>query len=201
MRMNNKLSLITILTMLVFTGCDDMFSKSSFEKYDYTMEPPEWVEDILSRNTNLDLLVGTWSYASILIYENTECIGENEIYDYTAIVTYGDTTASIQGTKIWTYEEELLEDEEYTQEEFISNCSVKDGEINSDGDCEFSFSDTFIYYLSEDGYCEVYEKDNEYYYYCGFIEFIDFNPQITFIWNYEEWDKSGCKVFQLISQD
>ena len=74
--------------------------------------------------TNLDLLVGTWSYASILIYENTECIGENEIYDYTAIVTYGDTTASIQGTKIWAYEEELLEDEEYTQEEFISNCTT-----------------------------------------------------------------------------
>ena len=42
--MNNKFSLITILTMLVCTGCDDMFSKYSFEKYDYSMEPPEWVE-------------------------------------------------------------------------------------------------------------------------------------------------------------
>ena len=85
--MKTKVLIIILLTLFFITGCEDNISKVSKQFQ------PEWVGKILSQTINDNSLEGSWSYSSVVSYENADCIGEGETYNYSGIVTYGESDA------------------------------------------------------------------------------------------------------------
>ena len=134
--------IILPLTLLIIFGCQSsMFDGNS------TCEQPEWVERILGRTTNDSSLEGTWSYSSVVSYENTECIGEGELVDFIGSVTYGETIAVRTSNEILTFSD--FEEKGYNLDEFQEMCVQKGGVLNSNGDCEFTYEEPFEYYLTD----------------------------------------------------
>ena len=189
------------LNLLLILGC-----QSKMIDGDRKSDQPEWVERILGRTTNDSSLEGTWHYSTVSVYENADCVGEGETYDFICSVTYGETVAVETYNKILTFSD-FEEKEEYDVNDFQEMCGEKDGTLNANGDCELTVEDSFEYYLTEDGYCETYTYDGKDGYYddksvtyCGSITMEENSASITFIWESYEPEKSGCKVIDLTLQ-
>ena len=191
-----SINLLILILILVLTGCQNILTKS------YVETPPEWVEQILSRTTNLNSLEGNWEYLSVIEYDNAQCNGEGESFDYSGTIIYDISEANRSYTAVYLYSD--FEDKivNYTIEEFQSDCIAKEGIINSDGNCEMNGEDSLEYYLVEGGgYCEVYTKENKSVTYCGSATIDDHTANISFTWNSynSKWDDEGCKVIELSS--
>ena len=174
---------------------------------------PGWVEDILSRTNNTNLLQGNWNISSVILYDNDDCNDENYNLNINGEITYYDLDAIISGIESYSFEDFSLwsKDDEYSNNDFEDDCIEKEGNLTEDGYCEFNFEYIFEYFLTEDGYCEEYTKDeyDKTIIYCGSISFNADEVSISFIWNSEkktkeeDWDiknelhHSGCKVLQL----
>ena len=190
--MKTKVSIILLLTLFYTIGCEDNFSKQS---------TPEWVDKILSRTTNNSSLVGAWSYSSIVSYDNTDCSGEGELSDYNGTVTYGEIDAVRTENVLFTFSD--FQQKGYSENAFQDMCFQKNGSLNTNGDCELTWDTHFEYYLTEDGYCESYSKDSskgKFITFCGSLTQLDGSTEITFSWNSDKTEKSGCKIVGLTIQ-
>lgn len=189
-----KINLIFMMTILLIIGCEDKKVEDS----------PQWVQDILARTVNNDDLVGSWTYTSVTSYDNSDCSGGGETVDYNGSVTYEESDAirSEEIVLLWTD----FEAKGYNEAEFQEMCADKDGVINENGDCEIADEYTFVYFLNDDGYCEVISfdgKENGETFektFCGEVSIMDESAEITFTWSSEEWDKSGCKAIVLTEE-
>ena len=168
-------------------------------------DQPEWVERILGRTTNDSSLEGTWHYSTVSVYENADCVSEGETYDFICSVTYGETVAVETFNENFTFSD--FEEKGYNLNEFQEMCVQKGGVLNANGDCELTVEDSFEYYITEDGYCETYTDDGKDGYYddksvtyCGSVTMEDNSASITFVWESDEPEKSGCKVIELTLQ-
>jgi hypothetical protein len=190
--MKSKVSFILLLTIFFPTGCEDNFSKQS---------TPEWVDKILSRTTNNSSLVGAWSYSSIVSYNNTNCLGEGALSDYNGTVTYGEMDGIRTENLLLTYSD--FQQKGYTENAFQDMCSQKNGSLNTSGDCELTWDTHFEYYLTDDGYCESYSKNSskeKFITFCGILAQLDVSTEITFSWDSDKTEKSGCKIVGLTIQ-
>ncbi len=190
--MKSKVSFILLLTIFFPTGCEDNFSKQS---------TPEWVDNIISRTTNNSLLVGVWSYSSIVSYNNTDCSGEGELSDYNGTVTYGEMDGIRTENLLLTFSD--FQQKGYSENVFQDMCSQKNGSLNTSGDCELTWDTHFEYYLTDDGYCESYSKDSskeKFITFCGILAQLDVSTEITFSWDSDKTEKSGCKIVGLTIQ-
>jgi len=183
--MKTKVSILLLLTLIFTTGCEDNFSKPT----------PDWVDKILSRVTNNSSLVGTWSYSSIVSYDNTDCSGEGELSDYSGTVTYGEMDAVRTENLLLTFSD--FQQKGYSENTFQEMCFQKNGSLNAGGNCELTWVTHFEYFLTENGYCETYSKDNskgESITFCGSLTQLDGSSEITFLWDSDKTEKSGCKI-------
>ena len=161
-------------------------------------DQPEWVERILGRTTNDSSLEGTWHYSTVSVYENADCVGEGETYDFICSVTYGESVAVETYNEIFTFSD--FEEKGYNLDDFQDMCVQKGGVLNANGDCELTVEDSFEYYLTDGGYCETYTYDDKSVTYCGSVTMEDNSASITFVWESDEPEKSGCKVIELTLQ-
>ncbi len=91
----------------------------------------------------------------------------------------------------------------YSENLFQDMCSQKNGSLNTSGDCELTWDTHFKYYLTDDGYCESYSKDSskgKYITFCGSLAQLDGSTEITFLWDSDKTEKSGCKIVGLTIQ-
>ena len=194
-----KYILITLALLLI--GCKNMMSKLD-DKIVESETPPTWAQNILSRSVNLNSLVGNWEYSSVVVYDNSDCSGDGEGYDYFGSIIYGETEATRSYNSIYSYSDFTDKLYNYSIDDFRSDCAIKDGTITSEGNCKMTDEDTLEYYLVDGGgYCEVYAKADMLVTYCGSIIFEGNTAKIFFTWNSDnsKWEDSGCKVIQLSS--
>ena len=180
---------ILITSGIFFIGCQSVIAPET---------PPEWAQDILSRSTNLNLLVGNWEYSSVMSFDNSECSGEGQSYDYSGSIVYGDTEVNQSYNALYSYSD--FQSENYSVDNFKSDCGSKGGTITSEGNCGIIEEETLEYYLVDSGgYCEVYIKESKSVTYCGSILFDGNTASISFTWNSDnsKWESSGCKVINL----
>ena len=191
--MKTKVLIIILLTLFFITGCEDNISKTSKQSQ------PEWVGKILSQTINDNSLEGSWSYSSVVSYENADCIGEGETYDYSGIVTYGESDAVRTESFLLLFSD--FQQKGYSEEKFHDMCIKKNGTINSNGNCEGTYDMPFEYYLTEDGYCETYiyapDKSKTW---CGTIELVENTATITYSYDSDYAGKSHCKIVEMEKQ-
>ena len=191
--MKTKVLIIILLTLFFITGCEDNISKASKQSQ------PEWVGKILSQTINDNSLEGSWSYSSGVSYENTDCIGEGETYDYSGIVTYGESDAVRTESFLLLFSD--FQQKGYSEEIFHDMCIKKNGTINSNENCEGTYDMPFEYYLTEDGYCETYiyapDKSKTM---CGTIELVENTATITYSYDSDYAGKSHCKIVEMAKQ-
>ena len=185
--------LLLPLSLLLIFGCQSKMIDAGRNS-----DQPEWVERILGRTTNDSSLEGTWHYSTVSVYENADCVSEGETYDFICSVTYGETVAVETFNEIFTFSD--FEEKGYNLNEFQEMCVQKGGVLNANGDCELTFEDSFEYYLTDGGYCETYTYDDKSVTYCGSVTMEDNSASITFVWESDEPEKSGCKVIELTLQ-
>ena len=200
LKITNTMMLIVILMTV---GCNDMLFNDK-EKGTTSSNTPEWANQILSRSTNLNLLEGSWIYSSVYTYDNTDCSGNGQTVDYSGTIVYNNLTAVRSSITVYSYSDIVDDYENYTLNDFQNDCVEKDGVVNSDGNCEVSYEEFLEYYLTDNGYCEVYTKEEYSVTYCGSIDFIsDDSVNIIFTWDSDnsKWKESGCKEVELTSQN
>ena len=185
--------LLLPISLLLIFGC-----QSKMIDGDRKSDQPEWVERILGRTTNDSSLEGTWHYSTVSVYENADCVGEGETYDFICSVTYGETVAVETYNEIFTFSD--FEEKGYNLDDFQDMCVQKGGVLNANGDCELTVEDSFEYYLTDGGYCETYTYDDKSVTYCGSVTMEDNSASITFVWESDDPEKSGCKVIELTLQ-
>ena len=185
--------LLLPLSLLLIFGCQSKMIDAGRNS-----DQPEWVERILGRTTNDSSLEGTWHYSTVSVYENADCVSEGETYDFICSVTYGETVAVETFNEIFTFSD--FEEKGYNLNEFQEMCVQKGGVLNANGDCELTVEDSFEYYLTDGGYCETYTYDDKSVTYCGSVTMEDNSASITFVWESDEPEKSGCKVIELTLQ-
>ena len=185
--------LLLPLSLLLIFGCQSKMIDAGRNS-----DQPEWVERILGRTTNDSSLEGTWHYSTVSVYENADCVSEGETYDFICSVTYGETVAVETFNEIFTFSD--FEEKGYNLDEFQEMCVQKGGVLNANGDCELTVEDSFEYYLTDGGYCETYTYDDKSVTYCGSVTMEDNSASITFVWESDEPEKSGCKVIELTLQ-
>ena len=185
--------LLLPLSLLLIFGCQSKMIDAGRNS-----DQPEWVERILGRTTNDSSLEGTWHYSTVSVYENADCVGEGETYDFICSVTYGETVAVETFNEIFTFSD--FEEKGYNLDDFQDMCVQKGGVLNANGDCELTVEDSFEYYLTDGGYCETYTYDDKSVTYCGSVTMEDNSASITFVWESDEPEKSGCKVIELTLQ-
>ena len=185
--------LLLPLSLLLIFGCQSKMIDAGRNS-----DQPEWVERILGRTTNDSSLEGTWHYSTVSVYENADCVSEGETYDFICSVTYGETVAVETFNEIFTFSD--FEEKGYNLNEFQEMCVQKSGVLNANGDCELTVEDSFEYYLTDGGYCETYTYDDKSVTYCGSVTMEDNSASITFVWESDEPEKSGCKVIELTLQ-
>ena len=185
--------LLLPLSLLLIFGCQSKMIEAGRNS-----DQPEWVERILGRTTNDSSLEGTWHYSTVSVYENADCVSEGETYDFICSVTYGETVAVETFNEIFTFSD--FEEKGYNLNEFQEMCVQKGGVLNANGDCELTVEDSFEYYLTDGGYCETYTYDDKSVTYCGSVTMEDNSASITFVWESDEPEKSGCKVIELTLQ-
>ena len=196
---NMKTKLTSFIIVLLLTGCQ-------YNAFDTTDESrPLWVAKILATTTNDNLLEGAWSYTSVLSYENADCSGAGEASDFNGSVTYGESDAVRTYNKLLTFSD--FEQKGYDEDEFQEMCVQKGGTLNSSGDCNLPVEDQFEYYLSDDGYCETYTyagkkaSDDKVVTYCGSIAIADGSAEISFSWQSDNPEKSGCKEIDITADE
>jgi len=191
--MKTKVLIIILLTLFFITGCEDNISKTSKQSQ------PEWVGKILSQTINDNSLEGSWSYSSVVSYENADFIGEGETYDYSGIVTYGESDAVRTESFLLLFSD--FQQKGYSEEKFHDMCIKKNGTINSNENCEGTYDMPFEYYLTEDGYCETYiyapDKSKTW---CGTIELVENTATITYSYDSDYAGKSYCKIVEMEKQ-
>ena len=183
--------------MLIISGCENIGTTKYGEKSDTS---PTWVNDILSRSSNLNELQGIWSYLSVFKYENSDCSGDAEVVNYLGTISYGINDATRSHSAIYSFSDFQDKINDYSLENFQSDCTAKEGVINSENNCELNIQESLQYYLIDgSGYCEVYAKEKESVTYCGSIIIDGATANISFTWNsdYSKLDVSGCKVIIL----
>ena len=185
--------LLLPLSLLLIFGCQSKMIDAGRNS-----DQPEWVERILGRTTNDSSLEGTWHYSTVSVYENADCVGEGETYDFICSVTYGETVAVETYNEIFTFSD--FEEKGYNLDDFQDMCVQKGGVLNANGDCELTVEDSFEYYLTDGGYCETYTYDDKSVTYCGSVTMEDNSASIIFVWESDEPEKSGCKVIELTLQ-
>ena len=185
--------LLLPLSLLLIFGCQSKMIDAGRNS-----DQPEWVERILGRTTNDSSLEGTWHYSTVSVYENADCVSEGETYDFICSVTYGETVAVETYNEIFTFS--AFEEKGYNLDDFQDMCVQKGGVLNANGDCELTVEDSFEYYLTDGGYCETYTYDDKSVTYCGSVTMEDNSASITFVWESDEPEKSGCKVIELTLQ-
>ena len=185
--------LLLPLSLLLIFGCQSKMIDAGRNS-----DQPEWVERILGRTTNDSSLEGTWHYSTVSVYENADCVGEGETYDFICSVTYGETVAVETYNEIFTFSD--FEEKGYNLDDFQDMCVQKGGVLNANSDCELTVEDSFEYYLTDGGYCETYTYDDKSVTYCGSVTMEDNSASITFVWESDEPEKSGCKVIELTLQ-
>ena len=172
--------IIGLLTLLII-GCDKISSKFDSDDHKQVAQP-EWANQILSRTINFNSLVGEWDYSSIISYDNSDCSGEGESYDYSGQIIYEEINATRNYTTIYTFLDFDDEFENYSITDFQNDCQIKGG-IYSNASCEISGIEELEYFLTDNGYCEIYLKEEYSVTYCGSIIIEDNIANITFTWD------------------
>ena len=191
-----KNNIAFIISLLILISCDSIFDNSD-NQYTQNTPQPEWVIQILSSSVNINALTGEWSYSSVTMYDDSSCELNPKTFDIEGSIVYSDNSATRTLTLIYPYSE--YQEDGYSLEMFQSDCVLKDGIMLTDTDCQIIDSYTLDYYLTADGYCEVYTKDDYTVTYCGSIELSDMYVDFTFTWDTEKenWSESVCKTYQI----
>ena len=202
----NKIILL-LIPLLIFVSCDD--DDDSYK------EPHE-------------MLVGTWNLASATQFSNSDCTGGDGI-DLGASGTFTYTESSVtidvsitQSLEDYCTEREGVMDGEncikedgqvMTPDDFATDCTTEGEDVGQmvDGNCVFSFQESYDYMLSsyiaegsgERGYCEIeyddgsgHDADGGTYYNCGTAN-IDENRTTLIFPPTEEDEDSGCLYIEL----
>ena len=202
----NKIILL-LIPLLIFVSCDD--DDDSYK------EPHE-------------MLVGTWNLASATQFSNSDCTGGDGI-DLGASGTFTYTESSVtidvsitQSLEDYCTEREGVMDGEncikedgqvMTPDDFATDCTTEGEDVGQmvDGNCVFSFQESYDYMLSsyiaegsgERGYCEIeyddgsgHDADGGTYYNCGTAN-IDENRTTLIFPPSEDDEEDGCLYIEL----
>tara|TARA_B100000686_G_scaffold263847_1_gene277690 strand:+ start:111 stop:722 length:612 start_codon:yes stop_codon:yes gene_type:complete len=196
---------LLIIPLVIFISCDD----------DDTHKEPH------------EMLVGTWNVASVTQFSNSDCTGGDGIdLNISGTITYTESSATIDVSLTQSLEDYCLErggqmdgencikedGQVMTPDDFANDCTADGEDVGQmvDGNCVFSFQESFDYMLSsyiaegsgERGYCEIYYDDGSGHdadggteYNCGTAN-IDEN-RTTLIFPPSEDDEGGCQYIEL----
>ena len=196
---------LLIIPLVIFISCDD----------DDTHKEPH------------EMLVGTWSVASVTQFSNSDCTGGDGIdLNISGTITYTESSATIDVSLTQSLEDYCLErggqmdgencikedGQVMTPDDFANDCTTDGEDVGQmvDGNCVFSFQESFDYMLSsyiaegsgERGYCEIYYDDGSGHDADGGTEYnwgtanIDEN-RTTLIFPPSEDHEGGCQYIEL----
>ena len=203
--------ILLLIPLRIFISCDD--------DDDSHKEPHE-------------MLVGTWNLASATQFSNSDCTGGDGI-DLGASGTFTYTESSVtidvsitQSLEDYCTEREGVMDGEncikedgqvMTPDDFATDCTTEGEDVGQmvDGNCVFSFQESYDYMLSsylaegsgERGYCEIeyddgsgHDADGGTYYNCGTANIEENRTTLIFPPSGDEEDgdeEDGCLFVEL----
>ena len=202
-----KKHIFLLIPLLIFISCDD--------DGDSHKEPHE-------------MLVGTWTVASVTEFSNSDCTGGDGVdLEVSGTITYTESSATIDISLTQSLEAYCTErggqmdgancikedGQVMTPDDFATDCTSEGEDVGQmvDGNCVFSFQESFDYMLSsyiadgsgERGYCEIeyddasgHDADGGTHYHCGTAN-IDENRTTLIFPPTEEDEDSGCLYIEL----
>ena len=202
----NKL-IFLLIPLLIFISCDDDDSHK---------EPHE-------------MLIGTWNLASATQFSNSDCTGgDGTALDVSGTFTYTESSVTMDISLAQSLEAYCIErggqmdgencikedGQVMTPDDFATDCTTEGEDVGQmvDGNCVFSFQESYDYMLSsylaegsgERGYCEIeyddgsgHDADGGTYYNCGTANIDENRTTLIFPPSDDDEDDDGCFYIEL----